>query len=306
MLAEYLKTLQGFVRDRAQKNLEPDDLISYINRARREIALRTQCIRVLTPIAGQIESIAVLNPGQNYTAPVVTISPPDAPGGMLENPGGAQALAVAQLLNGQISNVSMVNGGDGYFQPSVTVTDPTGSGAVLSARVMPFSQTQGSQEVYRFSDIPLRQFPGVDSVFWVQSVSIIFSNYRYSLAVYPFSAYQAFIRQYPRQYLFVPTVAGSFGSGSEGALYLYPIASSPYQLELDCYCLPTDLEDYDQFEAIAKPWTDAVPLGAAVYAFEELQNLNSARYWAEKFDSYVHKYSAWARPGRAINPYGRY
>lgn len=305
MLHQYLKTLQGFVRDRAQQNLNPEDLIEYINRARREIALRTQCIRILTPIAGQIESVDVVDPGSGYTAPVVTISPPDAPNGAPPYPGGAQATALAQQVGGQITNVSMKFGGDGYFQPAATITDPTGTGAILQPVVTPISATQGQQEVYSFASIPLAQFPGVGAVFWVQSISIIYSSWRYSLLCYSFSEYQK-MRQYPRQYLYVPAVAGQYGQGTNGSFYLYPIASSPYQMELDCYCLPIDLATDQDVERIAAPWTDAVPIGAAVYAYEELQNLNSAAYYQKKFDDYTHRYSSYARPGRAVNPYGRY
>ena len=308
MLDEYLRTLQGFLRDRSQKNLNPEDLISYVNRARREIALRTQCIRILTPISGQIESIQVLTPGSGYTAPTVTIPPPDSPSGTLPNPGGAQALALATVTAGQIANVSVTFGGDGYFQPIPTIQDPTGRGATLSARITPISVTCGNQEVYPFSGaLPaIAQYPGVGEIFAVQSLSFIYANYRYSLPVYPFSVYQSHIRQYPQQYLFVPTMAAQYGQGTNGSIYFYPIPSSLYQMEWDCYCLPIDLSDDNQPEAIAKPWTDAIPIGAAVYAYMELQNLNSATYYQKMFDEYVHKYSAWARPGRQTNPYGRW
>lgn len=333
MLNDYLKTLQGFLRDRAQKNLNPDDLISYVNRARREIALRTQCIRILTPISGQIESIEVVDPGSGYTDPIVNIPPPDFPSGTLPYPGGAQATAVATQIGGQISNVSMSFGGDGYFQPTVSIVDRSlvrdnvfvlgqselggpdvlgfggpGNNATAVAKITPISVTRGSLEVYSFSGAAaaLAQYPGVGSIFAVRYISLIFANYRYSLPVYPFSVYQALIRQYPQQYLFVPTMAAQFGQGTNGSLYMYPIPSTVYQMEWDSLCLPFDLADDNQTEAIAMPWTDAVPIGAAVYAYLELQNLNSAKYYQEMFDSYVHKYSAWARPGRQTNPYGRW
>ncbi len=306
MLNDYLKALQGFLRDRAQRNLSPEDLISYINRARREIALRTQCIRILTPIAGQIESIAVVMPGDEYTNPVVTITPPDAPSGALPNPGGAQATAVAMLAGELISSVSVTYGGDGYFQPVATITDPTGSGAVLLPRVTPISTTQGFQEVYPFQSVSLAMYPGLGKVFAVNSVSIIYANYRYSLPIYPFSTYQSMIRQYPNQYLYVPTLGSQYGQGTNGSFYLYPIASQRYQMEWDCFVLPAALSTDRDFEAIAEPWTDVVPIGAAVYAYEELQNLNSATYYLKKFNEYMHSYSAYARPGRVTNPYGRW
>lgn len=307
VLSDYLKTTQGFIRDRAQKNVNPDDLIHYVNRARREIALRTQCIRILTPISGQISSIQVTNAGSGYSAnPTISITSPDSPGGMKVNPAGAQAVASAQVIGGKIAGISVSYGGDGYFQPQVTITDTTGTGATAVATVTPISVTQGSQEVYLFKDVPLFMFPGVGEIFNVHSVSFIFANYRYSLPCYPFSIYQAMIRQYPRQYTYVPSMAAQFGQGSNGSLYFYPIPSTFYQFELDAFCLPQELIDDGTFEAIAKPWDDAVAIGATVYAFEEMQSLNNARYYQEKFDAYVHKYSAWTRGGRATNLYGRW
>ena len=50
----YLKQTQRFLREQQQAFENPADLLSYINRARREVAARTQCIRRLTPVSGQV------------------------------------------------------------------------------------------------------------------------------------------------------------------------------------------------------------------------------------------------------------
>lgn len=306
VLSDYLKTVQGFARDRGERYLNIDDLIHYVNRARRELAERTQCVRVLTPISGSIFEIQITNAGANYTAPVVTISAPDFPSGAPPLPAGAQAIASAQQIGGRLSNISVTYGGAGYFQPVVTITDPHGSGAAAEATVSPISVSQFQQEVYPFSAIPLSMFPGVAEVFVVKSVSFIYANYRYSLPCYPFSVYQALIRQYPQQYLYVPTVCAQYGQGSNGSIYMYPIPSTAYQFELDCFCIPSDLIDDTSYEAIAKPWDDAVPYFAAHLAYLELQNLNSAKFYFDLYDQMVHRYSAYARPGRVTNIYGRY
>jgi hypothetical protein len=97
-----------------------------------------------------------------------------------------------------------------------------------------------------------------------------------------------------------------FGQGTNGNLLMYPIASQQYQFEVDCLCLPSDLISDLQYEALPEPWTDAVPYLAASLCYQELQNLNAAKYYQQTYDEYVHKYSAYARPGRISNPYGRY
>lgn len=306
-LFDYLKQVQRFLRDGQQKLENPSDLIVYVNRARREMAGRAQILRILTPIGAPIQSIQITATGSGYTLPQVTITPPDAPSGGLPFPGGAQATALATAAAGHISDIEVQFGGDGYFQPTVTITDPTGTGATATATLAPYiNQTAINQEIYKYSDINLSQFPGVAAIFAVKSVSIIYSNYRYSLPAYPLTIYQAMIRQYPRQYLYVPTMAGTDERGTAGQLYLYPIASQAYQMEWDCFCLPSDLLTDLDYEALPLPWTDAVPYFAAHLAFLELQNLNAAKFYLDLYDNMTHRFSAYARPGRANNVYGRY
>lgn len=305
-LDKYLQQTQRFIRDQQQVLINPDDLTEYVNRARREVAMRTQSIRILTPVSGEITDITITNAGSNYTDPQVIIAPPDAPGGMTPYPGGAQAIATAQQIGGMLSDVGVTFGGDGYFQPQVWIEDPTGEGAELQAHTVPLLVTQGHQEVYPFSAVPLQRFPGVAEIFAVKSISFIYANYRYSIPVFPFSVYQAYVRIYPQQYLYVPTAGAQFGQGVNGSVFLYPIPSHVYQMEWDTFCLPVDMADDQTFEAIPKPWTDAVPYFAAHLAYLELQNLNAAEYYLKLYDTMVHRYSAYSRPGRAINPYGRW
>jgi hypothetical protein len=320
MLNEYKIQTQRFIRDQEQRLLNPRDLEDYVNRSRKEIAMRTQSIRILTPVEGSISTIEVTDPGAGYVTPLVRISWPDSPSGQQPNPGGRLATAVASQLGGQISNVSLNDGGDGYFQPEVFIydqdplideqmrqgTNPAFRFARARAYTVPILVTQGMQEVYPFSAVPLTRYPGVGEIFAVKSISFIYMNYRYSIPVFNFSVYQAYVRIYPQQYLYVPTAAAQFGQGVNGSLYMYPIPSTIYQMEWDVFCLPTDLEDDLSFEAIPKPWTEAVPYFAAHLAFLELQNLNSAKFYLDLYDNMVHRYSAYARPGRAVNPYGRW
>jgi hypothetical protein len=305
-LFDYMRQVQRFVRDSTQMYVDPEDIRDYVNRARRELAGRTQCIRVLTPIAGAVTQIQVNSGGSGYTNPTVSISLPDAPDGSAAFPLGAQASATAVVIGGAIVSINVTFGGYGYFQPVVTITDPTGTGATATALTSPINVTANGQEVYAFNNIDLSRFPGVGPIIAVKSVSILYANQRYSLSIYSFSTYQAKIRLYPYQYYYVPTVGAQYGQGANGSFYMYPVASQPYQMEWDCFCYPQDLLDDNSVEAVPLPWTDAVPWGATSYAFAELQNLNAAEYYSKKFDDYIAKYSLIARPGRASNIYGRW
>lgn len=304
--SDYMRLTQHLVRDTGQELINPATLTDYVNRARREVAMRSQCLRALTPISGPVETITVTAGGSGYTAPVVTISAPDSPGGQAYLPAGDQATAVATLAGKTIQSIAVTYGGSGYFQPTVTITDATGTGATAAAATAPIMTANYAQEVYQFSDIPLTALPGYGSVIAVRSVTIIYANLRYSLPQYSFSTYQAKIRQYPFQYQYVPTMCSQFGQGSGGSLYLYPLPSQPYQMELDCTCFPQDLFDDLDVEAIPDPWTQAVSFLAAHYAYLELQNLNAAEYYYKMFERQMPRYRNAASVGRTVNPYGRY
>ncbi|MDE2020727.1 MAG: hypothetical protein KGJ13_10360, partial [Patescibacteria group bacterium] len=281
----------------------------YINLARREIAGRTQCIRRLTPISGQVISANVTAGGSGYVKPVATITPPDFPSGYGANPNGLQATASVEFIGGVVTGVTITNGGDGYFEPIIMITDENGPGvgATATLSLSPINTLNQGQEVYNFSDIYVGNWPGVDSVYMIKSVSVIYTNYRYSLPMYAFSTYQAAIRSYPFQYNYVPSFCSQLGQGANGSLYMYPLPSQTYQYELDCFCLPLDLTmDNGIPEAIPQPWCDVVQYMAVQLAFQELGNLNSAKYYEQQFDKLTLSKSAISRPGRMTNPYGRY
>jgi hypothetical protein len=308
-LFDYQKQLQRFTREAKQDFINPADLVSYINRARREVAMRAQCVRRLTPISGSVISAAITNAGSGYVSPVATISAPDFPSGAGPYANGDQATAAITQVGGAINSIQITYGGHGYFEPIITITDshsPGGSGATATLSLSPINIITIGKEVYPFSDIDVTGFPGVQSVYTIKSVSLIYSNYRYSLPMYAFSVYQAMIRQYPLQYQYVPTFASQFGQGADGSFYLYPLPSQTYQAEYDCLCLPQDLIDNQSVDVIPDPWTDAVSYFAASLCYEEIQNLNYAKYYMDKFDMMLLRYSQYARPGRVTNPYGRY
>lgn len=306
-LNDYLKQVTRFCRESKQEFVNPNDMISAINRARREVAMRAMCVRRLTPISGSITTITVTAGGSGYSAtPTVTISAPDFPSGQGSYASGDQATATAIVAGGVILAISVNYGGHGYFQPTVTITDTTGTGATATATVVGVNKITVNKEQYPLSEIDVTSFPGIDSVYLVHSISVIYSNYRYTLPQYAFSVYQAKIRQYPFQYTYVPTFCSQTGQGSDGTIFMYPLPSQTYQVEYDCFCMPQDLLDNQSQDVIPKPWDDAVAYFATSIIFEELQNLNYAKYYFDKYNTMLVRYSTAARFGRAVNPYGRY
>lgn len=305
-LFTYVQQTQRFLRDARQEFTNPADLIVYVNRARREVALRTQCIRALTPISGQVVSCQIQSGGTGYTNPTVVITPTDFPSGYGPSPNGRQATAFATIEGGVITAINIQDGGSGYFQPQVSITDPTGSGFVGSLTVSPSNNLNIGQEVYPFSSFDFSANPGVGAAYYVRSVAIIYSNYRYLIPFYSFSVYQGYIRQYPFQYQYVPEFATQFLQGTSGDLFLFPLPSQTYQFEVDCQCLPLDLVDNLSVEAIPDPWTDAVPFYAAHLAYLELQDFNRAQGYLAMYEKFTQNFSNFVRIGRTVNPYGRY
>lgn len=306
-LNTYWQATQRFLRDQRQDLLNPGDILSYINQARREVAMRAQCIRRLTPISGAIISVTVTAGGSGYSAtPTITITTPDFPSGDGPFPGGDQATASAIVMGGVITAIDITYGGAGYFQPVITITDTTGSGATATPTLSFLNQLNENQEAYPFSAVDLSMFPGVDSIYMVQSVSLLWSNFRYSLPCYSFSTYQALIRNWQQQATYVPAVCAQYGQGVDGSFYMFPLPSQAYQMEWDCLCLPQDLTTNQSDEAVPAPWTDAVPYFAAYLCYLELQNFNAARFYEDQFDKRILRYSQYSRPGRATTYYGRY
>jgi len=305
MLFNYMQNVQALARDQRVERLNPTDMIGYINAARREIALRTQCLRVLTPIAGQIGNVTITNPGSGYTAPTISVSAPDFPSASYLYPTGLQAQLSAQVIGGAVSNIAIDVSGAGYWQPSATITDPTGTGCTFDISVSGVNTINQGQEVYRLQDIDLSQCPGMYKAFMVRSVALLYSNLRYTLPMYSFFQYQSYIRQYPFQYQYIPSFAAMHGIGTNASLYLYPMPSQTYQAEFDVFCLPLDLSSDNSEEAIPEPLTDAVKYYALYLCYLSLQNLNAARMYIELYDKKIKELQRYLQPSRVINPYGR-
>lgn len=307
-LHDYLQDTQRFLAEGKQDLLDPEDIIKYINRARREIAIRTQCIRVLTPITGAVIGGSVVSGGSAYSAtPTITLTAPDFPSGAGPYPNGSQGGTISAVVSGgSITGINVGYGGAGYWQPAFSITDATGSGASITPTLSNLNQLNEGQEVYPFSQADLSPFPGVQSIYAIQSVSLLYSGFRYSLILYSMSTYQSLIRIWANQWRYVPCVCAQYGQGVNGSFYMYPIPSQAYQCEWDAYCLPQDLLTNLSVEAIPDPWTDAVAYWAAHLCYLSLQNFNAAKFYEDMFNRRCLGYSNAARISRASSPYGRY
>lgn len=305
-LNDYMQDAQRLLREQKQDLINPSTLLSFINRARREVAMRCQCIRLITPVSGACMTASVVATGSAYVSGSVSVvlSAPDFPSGLPPYPGGDQATATPIVQSGTIAAVDISYGGSGYFQPTASIVSGVGSGASVTVQTNPLNVLNANQERYLFSDVDLSATPGAESVYWVRSVAIIYNNYRYMPPIIPFTQYQM-RRQYPFSYTGPPEMCSQYGQGVGGSLMFYPLPGQTYQYELDCHVLPSDLKTDLSVELLPDPWTDAVAYFACFLGMSSIQNYNIANFYKGIFDEYVQRYSNYARPGRGFSPYGR-
>lgn len=310
-LNTYLTNLQNLLGTGSGGNLYTAGVLTtYINIARNRIAMEGQCIRVLPPISGGITVITLGSGGSGYSGTTtVVFSSPDSPLGSGPSPGGATASATAVTgTSGVITSITLQSAGAGYFLPSVSFSG-AGTGATATAVVSAICQTVTNQEVYPFSQInPIVAVSGsgINSIYMVRSVAVLFGTWRYMSMYTSFSKYQALIRRYSANVLtYVPEVACQFGQGQGGSIYLYPVPNAAYQMEWDCCCIPNAVNSDTDVEAIPFPWTDAIIYYAAYLATSGSGRYQDADRFLKEYKRLMMEARRFSEPQRTVTWYGR-
>jgi hypothetical protein len=270
-LVAYQQEVQRLLHDPAGAFYPLADLTVYINLARKRVALKGQCVRVLLS-GGTVTGITVTAGGGAYSAnPTVTI------GGT-----GNQAFASATVVGGVITAITMISGGFGYLTPPpITITDPTGTGATATATVDNSASTVAGREVYQFSTLNTLAAltPGVGGVIGLISVAAQWgagNTYRPMLDRKIWSEFQAYFRVYANSQINFPAIWSSYGQGQKGSFYLFPVPSQQLAMDCDAFCSVVNLVDDTTPEAIPDPWTDAVPYYSSYLAFRNSQRQQDA------------------------------
>ena len=309
-LSEYRTKLQRLLNTEGLQTLYTNtELDSYINDARKQVALEGQCVRALTPIAGPISSIAVGSAGGGYSAAQVVISAPDQPDGTAAYPNGAQATALASLAGTTLGSVAVTSGGAGYFAP-VAFVSGDGSGANVTCAVSGVMATVQGQERYPFtwarSQIAAQK-SGIGEVAFVRGISLIYGNIRYTLSHMGYQKYAAYVRNFTNgTYQMNPGVFAQFEQGVDGTVFLYPIPNQRYAMEWDVCLIPQDLNSSDTVpETIPYPWTEAVIYLGAYYAYSgKSRNSDADRMW-QQYERWMKRARGMSQPGVVSSWYGR-
>ena len=301
-LSDYLTDLRSLLNDPSNQFSSTAEMTRWINKARKRIASESQCIRILPNSTGSLDSITATTAGSGYTTATVTISAPD---GMGQN--FVTATATANIVGTAITSYTITNPGSGYVNtPTVTITGD-GTSAVGTAVLTDFVHTVVGQEKYDFSTVNTviqENFPGVEKVLAVQSVSVSWGSWKPTLSWRPWTWLQAYARSNNLTLQNYPTLWAQYGQGDAGSIYVYPLPSILAQMEWDCYCQPIDLEDDMDVEALPAPWTDAVQLLAAYYAYLQAQRRDDAQMMVNEYKRFLRENRGYVQPSMVLDYYG--
>lgn len=294
MLTEYLTNTRDLLHDPTAQYYSDADLTNYINRGRKRIALRGQCVRILLS-GGTITALTINSGGSGYAGNLtVTISG-----------AGQQATATGTIGAGSVATVTLNNGGWGYITGSSTTVTAAGStsgtNATFNTTINNSLTTVPGQEVYTFAtaNVLAATSPGVLQIWGVLSVA---SAWGANAAMKPilmpkiWTDFQAYFRSYNNGMQNYPTVWAQYAQGVKGSIYLWPLPSQFSQMDWDCWCEPIPLVDDTTFEAIPEPWTEAVPYYAAYLAYSNAQRAEDSKMMQQMFETYIKEAQAASLP----------
>lgn len=311
-LLSYRQQVSRLCGDVTGALFNPFDLDIYINLARGQVASEGQCVRRLLPASTGLADVAPTVFGSGYTTATVSVNPPDIP--------GVQATVTANIVGGMITSYTITQAGSGYYFPPLVTVTGDGSGATATATLQYASHVVENQTILDLSAVPVSSiFPGVSQILAALSIAIIWQNVRYTGNRVSFSKFQSIVASYTAgNFLYTPFWWAQYGQGTDLTFYLYPQPDQTYPVEVDCICVPLDLEpDGSVPETIPYPFTDAVPFYAAWMALQTLADPArmplADRYFRELSDGrtggiytlMMKRARAFAQPSVVSSWYGR-
>jgi len=244
-LSFYLQQTSWILRDSNFVFTPKPQLTTYINEARRQVAYRTGCLRCL--IQGQ------------------------SAWGVAAQPGSAIAGA---MIPGQLPNPL-----------------PSSNNPGMNTVVNTFATIQGV-ELYPFSyanPYLQGQYAGVKSVIDVIDLAVSWGGIRPVISWLPFEDLQAYARSYNVNVTSYPFFWSTTGDGENQNVWIFPNAVnsgvSSGEFEWDTFCVPIDLYQDSDYEAIPGGFQNAVKYYAAGLAYLSTQRFGMARLMLDQFDN---------------------
>jgi hypothetical protein len=107
---------------------------------------------------------------------------------------------------------------------------------------------------------------------------------RPALAWLPWMDLEAYARSYANLVSSYPYYWSVFNDGENGEIWLFPVPSQPLQLELTVTCIPSDLKDDNDYDAIPEGFANAIKYGAASMAYLTSRRYGQAQIMADIFN----------------------
>lgn len=112
-------------------------------------------------------------------------------------------------------------------------------------------------------------YAGVKGIIDAASVSVSWGGAsRPSLSWMAWEELQAYGRSYQTLQESFPIVWSVYNDGEDGEIWFFPVPSEPGDIEVDAYCVPSDLNNDDDVDAIPDGFQNAIKFGAADLAFQ--------------------------------------
>lgn len=180
-------------------------------------------------------------------------------------------------------------------------------------RVLVRARTIANQEEYKFSDWTAiaQMTPGIREILAVRSLAIAIGPgegaWKPTWNRLVWTDFNSRFRIWNRAWIGTISYPGyyaQYGFGSGGSIFLAPIPSQVQPMELDCSCLPLNLENDDDVEQIPEPWVDAVSYFAAWLCLIQQQRREDAMAMLQVFQMELPFCASVVAPQMVQSPYG--
>lgn len=242
-LSNLLIDTAALLNDQNYSFISQNQLLRWVNRARRECAFRTGCVRRL--ITGQSAFGASAQPG--------FFVPGAGQPGALPNPypAGTQPFGSPGAVQNRCATIPSVERYPytGFFNNFLRAQYPGCKGVMDSIQI---------------------------AVNW-GGVS------RPALDWQPWDDFQAYCRAYAVLNTSYPSVWSVYNDGPMGEIWMFPIPSVVGEMELDAFCYPEDVNTDSDPEVIPSTFYDALAYGGAKIAFLSSQRYAQAQAMESQF-----------------------
>ncbi|HEY4355948.1 MAG TPA: hypothetical protein VGN16_09390 [Acidobacteriaceae bacterium] len=107
---------------------------------------------------------------------------------------------------------------------------------------------------------------------------------RPSLAWLPWEDLQAYARAYANLVTSYPFYWSVLNDGENGELWLFPTPSQAMEIELQVFCVPKDLNNDSDYDAIPDGFANAIKFGAAALAYMTSRRYGQAQIMMDMFN----------------------